>query len=163
MVSRRLSREEGHRRKFLVVVDDTPECKLAVAYAARRAHSTNAIIVLLYVIDSAEFQHFLGVGKVMLEEATASATAALHKHASVIRETLGIEAELVIREGDERDELLGLIEDDQDIAVLVLAAGTGKEGPGPLVTSAIAKGSPFPIPVTIVPPNMSDIDIEDVA
>ena len=31
------------------------------------------------------------------------------------------------------EEILKLIEEDEDIAILVLAAGTGKEGPGPLV------------------------------
>ncbi|MCB1420697.1 MAG: universal stress protein, partial [Notoacmeibacter sp.] len=29
MVSRRLSHEAGHRRKFLAVIDETPECERA--------------------------------------------------------------------------------------------------------------------------------------
>ena len=69
MVSKRLSRETGHRRKFLVVVDETPECERAVAYAARRAQTTNGTVLLLFVIDSADFQGLLGVAKVMRAEA----------------------------------------------------------------------------------------------
>ena len=37
MALKRRSTEEGHRRKFLVVIDDTPECGRALLYAARRA------------------------------------------------------------------------------------------------------------------------------
>ena len=47
----------------------------------------------------------------------------------------GITPERAIREGETAEEMLNLIEEDEDIAVLVLAAGTGKDGPGPLVTT----------------------------
>ena len=76
MVSKRLSREVGHRRKFLAIIDDTPECERAVAYASRRAKSTNGVLVLLYVIEPGDFQHWLGVEKIMREEATANANFA---------------------------------------------------------------------------------------
>ena len=45
MVSKRLSREVGHRRKFLAIIDDTPECERAVAYASKRAQSTSGVPV----------------------------------------------------------------------------------------------------------------------
>ncbi|MGD9914025.1 MAG: universal stress protein [Rhizobiaceae bacterium] len=163
MVSKRLSREDGHRRKFLAIIDDTPECERAVAYASRRAKNTGGVLVLLYVIDSAEFQQWLGVEKIMREEATATASAALDVHARKARETLGIEPEQVIREGKPAEEIHKLIEEDQDIAILVLAAGMNKEGPGPLVASIAGKGAAFPIPVTVVPQNLSDEDIDNLA
>jgi nucleotide-binding universal stress UspA family protein len=134
MVSKRLSREAGHRRKFLAVVDETPECERAIAYASRRALSTNGVLVLLFVIEPGEAQQWLGV-----------------------------EPELVIREGSPTDEIHKLIEEDQDIAILVLAAGGAKEGPGPLVSSVAGKGAAFPIPVTVVPASLSDEDIESLA
>jgi len=163
MVSKRLSREAGHRRKFLAIIDDTPECERAVAYAARRAKNTGGVLVLLYVIDPGDFQHWLGVEKIMREEANATAAAALDVHAKKAREALGIEPELVIREGKATEEIHKLIEDDQDIAILVLAAGAGKEGPGPLVSSIAGRAAAFPIPVTVVPQNLSDEDIESLA
>jgi nucleotide-binding universal stress UspA family protein len=156
MVSKRLSREAGHRRKFLAIVDDTSESERAVTYASIRMQSTNGVLVLLYVIDTEDFQHFLGVEKIMREEATANAHAALDAQAARIRQKYGIEPELVVREGDR-------IEEDQDIAILVLAAGSGKEGPGPLVASVVGKGAAFPIPVTIIPQTLSDEDIESLA
>ena len=162
MVSKRLSREAGHRRKFLAIIDDTPECERAVAYAARRAKNTNGALVLLFVIEPGDFQHWIGVEKIMREEATAAASAALDTQAAKVREQVGIEPELVIREGKAAEEIHGLIEEDQDIAILVLAASAAKEGPGPLVASIAGKGAAFPIPVTVVPYNLSDEDLESL-
>ncbi len=163
MVSKRLSKEAGHRRKFLAIIDETPECERAVAYASKRAKSTGGVLVLLYVIEPDDFQHWLGVEKIMREEATATANGALDTQAAKVREKLGIEPELVVREGKPAEEIHKLIEDDQDIAILVLAAGAGKEGPGPLVASIAGKGAAFPIPVTVVPQNLSDEDIDSLA
>lgn len=162
LVSRRLSREAGHRRKFLAIVDETPECERAIAYAARRSKSTSGGVILLFVIEPDEHQHWLGVEQIMREEANATATAALNAHAARIRETIGIEPELVTREGKAAEEIHKLIEEDQDIAILVLAAGNAKEGPGPLVSSIAGKGAAFPIPVTVVPHSLTDEDIESL-
>ena len=163
MVSKRLSREAGHRRKFLAVVDGTPESERAIAYAARRAKSTGGVVVMLYVIEPGDFQHWLGVEQIMREEANAAAAAALDAQAVTVRERVGIEPELVIREGTPTEEIHRLIEEDQDIAILVLAAGGANDGPGPLVASIAGKGAAFPIPVTVVPMSLSDEDIESLA
>jgi nucleotide-binding universal stress UspA family protein len=163
MVSKRLSREAGHRRKFLCVIDDTPECERAVAYAARRAQRTGGALILVYVIEPGDFQHWLGVEEIMREEARANADAALHTFAAKVRESIGIEAECVVREGTPVEQIHALIEEDQDIAILVLAAGAGKEGPGPLVSSIAGKNAAFPIPVTVVPMHLSDEDIESLS
>jgi nucleotide-binding universal stress UspA family protein len=163
MVSKRLSREAGHRRKFLAIVDETPECERAIAYASRRAKSTGGSVVLLFVIDSKDFQQWLGVEQIMREEARNAASAALDAQAAKVREAIGVEPELVIREGVPVEEIHKLIEEDQDIAILVLAAGNAKEGPGPLVSSIAGKSAAFPIPVTVVPQNLSDEDIESLA
>ena len=163
MVSRRLSHEAGHRRKFLAVIDETPECERAVAYAARRALNTGGSLVLVFVIQPGDFQHWLGVEQLMREEAREAALSALNAHATRLREALGLEAELVTREGKTTDEIQSLIEEDQDIAILVLAAGNSTDGPGPLVSSIAGKVAPFPIPVTVVPHNLTDEDIDSLA
>ncbi|MEZ5809895.1 MAG: universal stress protein [Rhizobiaceae bacterium] len=163
MVSKRLSREAGHRRKFLCVIDETPECERAVAYAARRAERTGGSLILVYIIEPGDFQHWLGVEQLMREEAKESADMALQRFAAVVRESVGIEAECVVREGVPVEQIHALIEEDQDIAILVLAAGAAKEGPGPLVSSIAGKNAAFPIPVTVVPMNLSDEEIDSIA
>ncbi len=160
----RRSHEPGHRRKFLVVIDDTPECERAVYYASRRAVHTGGTLVMLFVMAPGDFQHWLGVEQIMRAEAQDEARRVLGEFAEKARKWANVEPQLVIREGSRADEVLALIEEDEDIAILVLAAGTGKEGPGPLVSSIASRGAGgFPIPVTIVPGTMSDEEIEAVS
>ena len=66
----------------------------------------------------------------------------------------------MIRDGDKAEQILKLIDEDEDIAILVLAAGTGKEGPGPLVASLGKTAGSYPIPVAIVPGHLSDEDLD---
>lgn len=164
MVSKRLAREEGHRRKFLAVVDDTPECDRALVYAASRAARTGGVLVLLYVIQPGDFQHWLGVENIMRAEAMDEAEDRLAKMAERVRALAAIDPELVIREGKPIEAIHALIEEDRDIAILVLAAAAGSDGPGPLVSSITGKAAAgFPIPVTLVPGSLADEDITAVA
>ncbi|MBA5776075.1 universal stress protein [Stappia sp. F7233] len=160
MVAIRKSFEEGHRRKFMCVVDETPECDKAILYAAKRAERTGGVVTLLYVIAPGDFQHWLGVEDIMRAEAREEAEAVLAKAADRVRAVARIEPECVIREGNRSDEIVALIEQDADIAILVLAAATGSEGPGPLVSSIAGKAATtFPIPVTIVPGDLDEASI----
>jgi hypothetical protein len=45
----------------------------------------------------------------------------------------------------------------------VLAAGGGKDGPGPLVSSIAGRGNAFPIPVTVVPFDITDEELVALA
>ncbi|MBB3976288.1 nucleotide-binding universal stress UspA family protein [Rhizobium azooxidifex] len=159
MVSTRLSRLEGHRRKFLAIVDETPECQRATHYAASRARNSNGAVVLLYVIPTGDFREWLGVEEIMRAEAREEAEAIVAKAAQTVRESLGIEPEIVIREGSAADQINAQIEEDRDIAILVLAAGSAKEGPGPLVSSLAGRAA-FPIPVTVIPETLTDEEID---
>jgi nucleotide-binding universal stress UspA family protein len=115
MSLRRRSYEPGHSPKFMVVIDDTPECDRALYFASRRALRTGGM------------------------------------------------PERVIREGEKAEEILKLIEEDEDIALLILAASAGTEGPGPLVASLAKTAGTFPIPVAIVPGHLSDEDLESMS
>jgi nucleotide-binding universal stress UspA family protein len=160
----RRSFEEGHKRKFLVVIDDTPECMTALSYAALRAQRTAGAVVLLYVIEPEAPQSFLGVEEVMRAEAREQAQATLAKAAARVRDLVNLDPELVIREGKRAEEVRSLIETDEDIAILVLAAGEGSEGPGPLVAAIAARGAgSFPVPITIVPGALSQDQLAAVA
>ena len=163
MVSKRQSRLEGHRRKFMAVIDNTPESARAVRYAAMRAKNSGGGVVLLYVISDADFNQWIGVGEIMRAEAREEAEATMARVAQTVRETIGVEPELIVREGKATEQIMQLIEEDRDIAILVLAASAAKEGPGPLVSSVAGRGAPFPIPVTIVPETLTDEEIDALA
>jgi nucleotide-binding universal stress UspA family protein len=152
------------RRKFLAVIDETPECRVALRYAARRAQHTDGIVTLLYVVLPADFQQWAGVERVMREEAHQEAERQLHEAAKTVNEILGRMPELVIKEGRAADEIRNLLKEDRAISILVLAAGTSKEGPGPLV-SVIAgpAANAYPTPVTVVPGSLTDEQIDSIA
>jgi nucleotide-binding universal stress UspA family protein len=161
MSSKRSSFEKGHKRKYLVVIDDTEECDRAVYWAAKRAGRTKSQIVMLRVIETGERnQQWLGVADIMQAEAQEAANATLDKFAARTKHIAHIDPERVIREGDTAKEIARLIDEDADIGILVLAAGTGKDGPGPLVSDIAKTAGTFPIPVAIVPGHLSDDDID---
>ncbi len=162
---KRQSHEPGHRRKFLAVVDDTPECDRAVYYASRRAAGTGGGLVLLGILElEGVNQQWLGVADLMRAEAQEEMEARLQKFAARARQVAGVESELAIREGAKAEAILNLIADDRDVAILVLAAGTSSEGPGPLVASlAGANAARFPVPITIVPGALSDEELDALA
>jgi nucleotide-binding universal stress UspA family protein len=164
MAFRRRAYEPGHRPKILIIVDDTPECARAALFAARRARRSGANIIMLAVIEPPDGQPWLGIGDLMQAEAEAEAGERLDRAAELVRREAGFEPERVIRTGAASEEVMALIEADEDIAILVLAAGTGKEGPGPLVSLIAGKvAASFPVPVTIVPGGLAEADFEALA
>ena len=164
MIRRRRRYEAGHTPKWLVVIDDTPECDRAVYFASRRAARVGAGVVMLHVLETHERnQQWLGVADIMKAEAHEQANAALERSAARANGIAGITPERVVLEGDTASQILKLIEDDEDIAILVLAAGTGKEGPGPLVSAIAKTAGDYPIPVAIVPGHLTDEEIDALA
>lgn len=155
---------EGHKRKFLVVVDETPECESALAFAASRAKRTKGHLALLYVIEPEdETLHWLGVEEVAREEGQSKAKAVFRLFGRKLK-ALGfeeLEPEEIVREGSKAEEITKLIEEDEDIGVLVLGASKDPNGPGPLVSS-LAGGKlagMFPTPITVVPGHLSPEEI----
>src|SRR5262249_2960950 len=158
---RRRSYEAGHKPKWLVVVDDTPECDRAVYFAARRAARVGAGVVMLRVIETHDRnQQWLGVADIMQAEAQEEANAALNKFSTRANGVAGGPPPRAVSEGNTAEEILKLIEEDEDIAILVLAAGTSKEGPGPLVASIGSTAGEYPIPVAIVPGHLTDDELD---
>ncbi len=149
-------------RKFLVVVDKSPECHVALRFATRRAQATGGRVTLLCVASPADFQYWRGVEQIMKDEAHEEAESLVFAAAKKVNEMSGIIPELVIMEGRTAECLLKLIREDGAISILVLAASTAKEGPGPLV-SMVASASQYPIPVTVVPGNLTDEAIDHLA
>ncbi|MCW0181819.1 universal stress protein [Zavarzinia sp.] len=151
-------------RKFLVVVDDTPECRLALRYAARRALKTKGIVALLYVIEPSDGPQWLGIQNIMRDEAFDEAESILHDLAEDVQRIASLTPELIIREGIRREQLLKLIEEDPSIRILVLGAGAGGEGPGPLVSALAGQMSgSLRVPITLVPGQLTPDEVDDLA
>ncbi len=149
-------------RKFLVVLDDSRECLNAMRFAAMRAAHTGGGVTVLSIIPPDEFNHWIGVGNIMREEAREAIVAHFEVFAKWMRNRQGVEPELVIREGEPLPEILEHVREDPEIGVLVLGAGEGKKGPGPLVTQLTRASADLPMPITIVPGQMSKERLEAI-
>ena len=161
MTTQRRSYETGHKPKCLVVVDDTAEWDRAVYYASRWAIRVGGGVVMLRVIETEDQnQQWLGVADIMRAEAEEAANEALDRASGRANGIAAITPERVIREGDPTEQILDVIDKDADIAMLVLAANPGPEGPGPLTTMISSAVGTFPIPVTIISGDLSDQDID---
>ncbi|MGC2203569.1 MAG: universal stress protein [Stellaceae bacterium] len=156
--------EISHPRVFLVVVDETEELQTAVHYAARRAAHTGGRVALLYVIEPSELQHWRAIEDLAREEQREEAEQLMHR---LCEEILPISRSMpivYIREGSRREELMTLITEEPSISILVLAAGTGPEGPGPLISYLTGKpAARLRIPITIVPGSLTMEQLDAVS
>lgn len=153
--------QDTGERFFLVVVDDTEELHQALYFACGRAKKTGGRIAMVYVIPPAEFAHWAGVGELMREEAREKAEEAIAREAKHVEALTGKAPLVFIKEGKPADEILGLLHDEPNIRLIVLGADTKADTAGPLVSYLTGKGaSVCPVPVTIVPGNLTDEQID---
>ena len=151
-------------RKFLVVMDDSPEFVNALRFAAIRASKTGGQVEILGIIAPEEFQHWIGVAEQMKFEAKERIKEHFNIFSEIIEKEEGIVPELVIREGEKVTQVLEQVKEDPEVGIIVLGAGISSEGPGPLVTKLVARqGGSLPVPVTIVPGSMSKEAITSVS
>lgn len=150
-------------RKFLVVLDDSAECLNAMRFAAMRAANTGGGVEVLAIIRPEEFNHWIGVGDLMREEAREQINTHFEEFAEWMRVQQNIEPELIIREGEPIPEIISQVTEDPEVGVLVLGAGTGSDGPGPLVSALTRMASSIPVPVTIISGDMTEERLKAVS
>jgi nucleotide-binding universal stress UspA family protein len=157
-----MSRQGSHKetRVFLVVVDASPEMRLALRYACRRAQHSGGHVALLYVVEPAEPGPWMALEEMVREERFASAQQILAQWAAQVEVLTGQKPDLYVREGDCQVELLRLIVEEPSISILVLAASNRPNDPGPLVTRLGQMVGQLPIPMTLVPGNLSEAEID---
>lgn len=153
-------------RKFLVVVDDSPEFDAALRYAARRARSTGGRVVLLRVTPDSSDEHWAGVRDEIQRQQRAEAEVLMTRLGELVIERSNAPPIFIIEAGDAQAAIRKVVGQDPEIKILVLASASGGRSPGPLVSAMLKQGAAFggrKLPVTIVPGELSDEDIEDLA
>ncbi len=143
-------------RSFLVVMDETPEARTALRFAARRAARSGGNVELLAVIEPQEFVQWSGVQAAMEEEARLRAEAMVAAASGTLAEEAGIRPSITVRQGEPVKAVADLLKERDDISALVLGAAI-EGGPGPLVShfAGVAAGS-LPCPVVVVPGGLND-------
>ena len=142
-------------RTYLVVLDGSPEARVALRFAARRAAKTAGTVEMLAIVAPAEFVQWGGVQDAIEEEARLGAEALLHQAAGELLDELGVRPVITVREGEPVKAIRAALAERPGIAALVLGAQTGG-GPGPLVEHFAAGAGQMPCPVMIVPGGLDD-------
>jgi len=146
--------------KFLVFVDDSEECKIALKFACMRAKNTKGSVVLLYVIEPQDLMHFVGVENIMKSEAYAKADEILKSLKSEVDINFGLNIECKIEKGHKFDKIVDFINQDDTISILVLGAAPEGKGSNDLVQKfSMELTTSIHIPLTVVPGNLTDEEL----
>jgi hypothetical protein len=151
-------------RKFLAVSDETDECRVALIYAGRRAAAVRAGLVVLRCARVPGVGGWIGLDQDINQDALDAARLKAAEHAKMVEERTGIVPEIVVSDEDPLDAIRKVVEQDPTIRQLVLAAGSGRWGPGQLV-SRLGKGRPLaerPLAVTVVPGDLTDAQVDEM-
>lgn len=154
-------RVKQQERVFLVVADRTEEMQVALRYAARRARNVGGRVALFACIEDAGDPQWQAVADLAEQEQRDEIEARMQRFAETVATLCGTLPVIYIRRGVPQEQLLTLLDEEPSISILVLAAGTGRGGPGPLISALTGKQSHrLHVPLTIVPGSLSDAEIE---
>ena len=151
------------KRTYLVVVDDSPEARVALRFAARRATKTNGRIEVLGIVEPQDFVQFGGVQAAIEEEQRLRIEGVVSSAIGEILDEAGIEAHIIVQQGEAVRAVRDYVAGREEIAALVLGAAPNGN-PGPLVTNfAGADAGKLPCPVMIIPGSLSDERLEQLS
>lgn len=151
-------------RKFLAISDETEECISALVFAGMRAKAVGAGLVILRCARAPGGGGWIGLDRDINQDAIDAARLKAVQHADQVEARTGVTSELIVSDDEAVDAIRKLVDGDPTIKVLILAAGSGRWGPGPLV-SRLAKGKPLaarPIAVTVIPGDLSDKQLNEI-
>ena len=148
---------------YLVCVDESDECRVATRLAALRARNSGGRVILLYVIEPSDFQHWTAVSDVMAREGRQEAEERLQLLAAEIHEYADIRPVLFVQDGPKIEQILKLIDEQPDINAMVLGCAPEGKGTNNLVqelTKELTKR--LRIPLLIVPGNLTEDQIKSL-
>src|SRR4029078_2024328 len=121
-------------RTYLVVVDDSPEARGALRFAARRAAKTNGRMEVLGIGEPQDFRQFGGVQAAMEEDERLRIEGVVSAAIGEILDESGVEANIIIQQGEPVKAVRDYVGERPEVAALVLGAAPAGN-PGPLVSS----------------------------
>ena len=151
------------KRTYLVVIDDSPEARTALHFAARRAAKTDGAVEVMAVVEPQDFVQWGGVQAAIEEEQRLRIEASVTASVGEIVEASEIVSTIVIRAGDPVTEVRAYVGTRLDIAALVLGAAPSGY-PGPLVGDFTGHDAgKLPCPVMLIPGGLSDERLEQLS
>ena len=150
-------------RTYLVVIDDSPEARTALRFAARRAARTGGAVEVLAIVPPQDFVQWGGVQAAIEEEQRLRIEASVTAHVGEIVDAAGIKPVIVVEQGEPVSVVRAYVGTRTDIAALVLAAAPSGN-PGPVVTNFTGHDAgKLPCIVMIIPGSLSDEQLEQLS
>jgi nucleotide-binding universal stress UspA family protein len=151
------------KRTYLVVIDDSPEARVALRFAARRAAKTNGRIEILGVVEPQDFVQFGGVQAAIEEEQRLRIEGVVSASVGEILDESGVEANVIVQQGESAKTVREYLAGRDDVAALVLGAAPSGT-PGVLVAHFTGTDAgKLPCPVMIIPGSLSDERLEQLS
>lgn len=149
-------------RIYLVVMDETAEARKALRFAARRAANTGGAVHILALVPQHSFNAFGSVQATIEQEAQERAEVLANSEAGNLFAEYGKRPTITVRQGDPHKVIRDYLAEYNDVAALVLAASVDNS-PGPLVSHFSAAAGTLTCPLYIVPGNLSNEAIDELA
>lgn len=144
--------EKNRKGVFLVILDGSEECTSAIDYASDFANAENGYVALLHVIEQMPVQNWQDIEQRVHKELRTRAEQMIWDGAGRVIENTSKTPMICIEEGDRSDIILKTLEENPNIAALVLAVSTNSSKPGSLVSYFSGKGlARLKVPLMIVP------------
>jgi nucleotide-binding universal stress UspA family protein len=155
--------ETSAKRTYLVVVDDSAESRVALRFAARRAAKTSGRIEVLGIVEPQDFVQFGGVQAAIEQEQRLRIEGVVSAGIGDILDESGVEANIIIQQGEVVRTVRDYLGGREDVAALVLGAAPSGS-PGPLVVNFTGNDAgKLPCPVMIIPGSLSDERLEQLS
>jgi len=154
---------DDRKRTYLVVVDDSDEARVALRFAARRAAKTKGRVEVLGIVEPQDFVQFGGVQAAIEEEQRLRIQGVVSSAIGEILDESGVEANIIVQQGDPVRAVLDHVGERSEVAALVLGAAPAGN-PGPLVVHFTGHDAgKLPCPVMIIPGSLSDERLEQLS
>jgi nucleotide-binding universal stress UspA family protein len=151
------------KRTYLVVIDDSPEARVALRFAARRAAKTNGSIEVLGIVEPQDFVQFGGVQAAIEEEQRLRIEGVVSSAVGEILDEAGVEAKIIVQHGEPVKTVRDYIGEREEVAALVLGAAPSGN-PGPLVANFCGNDAgKLPCPVMLIPGSLDDERLEQLS
>ena len=158
-----MSGADGDKRTYLVVIDDSPEARVALRFAARRASKTGGRVEVLAIVEPQDFVQWGGVQAAIEEEQRLRIEGIVSASVGEIIDEAGVDAAIVVRQGDPIKVVREFVGDREEVAALVLGAAPSG-APGPLVANFTGNDAGLlPCPVMIIPGSLTDERLEQLS
>jgi len=145
--------KEKNNEYFLVCVDESNEFNSALEYACISAQKQKISLILLYIIEGANFRHWKGVETIMQEEQKSKAKELLDMYLDEIKNNYKLNIKTMVKRGDRVETILKVLKNKRyKVKNLILGLAMEGNDTNKIINSLTGSfRKKLNLPITIVP------------